>query len=73
MGATVGTTGTMGATEDTMAATAITPGGDAVAMVVMAATDTTAARPQQQWRWQQRKNDGPETKSNSLQLKIRSL
>ena len=49
-GATVGTTGTMGATEDTMAATAITPGGDAVAMVVMAATDTTAARPQQQWR-----------------------
>ena len=72
MGATVGTTGTMGATEDTMAATAITPGGDAVAMVVMAATDTTAAR-HQQWRWQQRKNDGPETKSNSLQLKIRSL
>ena len=49
MGATVGTTGTMGATEDTMAATAITPGGDAVAMVVMAATDTTAAR-HQQWR-----------------------
>ena len=39
---------------DTMAAIATTPGEDAVAMVVMAATDTTAAKDkqQQQWRWQ---------------------
>ena len=38
--------GTTGATEDTMAATVITPGEDAVAMV-MDATDTTAAKRQQ--------------------------
>ena len=56
MGAMVDTMGTTGATEDTMAATVITPGEDAVAMV-MAATDTTAAKRQQdgnnkgkQWR-----------------------
>ena len=55
-----------------MAAIATTPGEDAVAMVVMAATDTTAAKDkqqQQQWRWQKRRKTMgliDQTKSNSL-------
>ena len=59
--------GTTGATEDTMAATVITPGEDAVAMG-MAATDTTAAK-----RHKDGNKKGNDDESNLLQLKIRSL
>ena len=51
VGTTMGVTVTMDTTAATatMVATVTMAGGDAVAMVVMAATDTTAAR-HQQWR-----------------------